>query len=259
MHIRSFLFLILTLLVSCNASEDNRDKVSVAVAANMMTVINPLKNAFVDRYHIDVEVSSASSGVLTSQINNGAPFDVFLSANMDYAQRVYDANYAKKLPEIYSKGQLVFWNFTDEGEGANLESLSSDNVHLIGIANPETSPFGAAAKELLQRDSLWWKLEDKFVFGENISQINTYIKTQSVDVGLTSLSGIKFQEKATGVIGVPGSFSLADPALYTPIEQAIVILKHGEIENKKNTQLFYDFMFSADARRILLDYGYVVN
>ena len=243
------LFLISSILFSCNS--DNKNKVSIAVANNMQFAMEEITSQFEEKYGISVEVSSGSSGTLTSQIKQGAPYDVFISANMKYPKSLHNDKLTVEAPKIYAYGSLVFWTLKDVDINEGLKSLLNDNIKKIAIANPETAPYGIAAVEALKNAKLHEILNSKIIYGEGVSQVNQYVKSGAVDVGITSKSVVyspKLVEK--------GTYIDVDKTLYNQIEQGIVILKKGKETNFKNAELFYNFMFTSEVKIILTKFGY---
>jgi molybdate transport system substrate-binding protein len=148
----------------------------------------------------------------------------------------------------------VLWNLKDLSLKDGLKTLLDDKFKKIAIANPETAPYGMAALEALKNAKLNDALAPKIIWGEGVSQINQYVKSESVDAGLTSKS-VLFSPK----IKKKGNSIDIDKDLYTPIEQGIVLLKYGKNNNNKNAELFYKFMFSDKTKTILTKFGYDVN
>ncbi|MEP1787957.1 molybdate ABC transporter substrate-binding protein, partial [Reichenbachiella sp.] len=127
-------------------------------------------------------------------------------------------------------------------------------IEKIAIANSEIAPYGIAALEALNNDSLYDQLRTKFIVGESIGQVNQYIQLKAVDIGITSKS-VLYSPHVTE----KGKSIEIDQKLYAPIDQGIVILKHGKENNLIHAELFYDFMFSDEVRSILFNFGYNVN
>ena len=250
-----FLFLLL-MLTSCNSDGDmklEQPTVSVAVSANMMPVMQELKSAFEAKTSVHVEVSSASSGILTAQIKNGAPFDVFLSADMFYPKEIDASGKAAEVPKSYARGLLILWTRKNIRLSDDLSFLLSDSLTKIGLPKPESAPYGLAAKQTLLKSDLWNLLSDKIVYGESVSQVNQYVNLKAVDVGFSSKSVLytDFPEDATSL--------QIDTAMYAPILQGAVLLNHATAENPVNGPLFYHFLWSDKAQSILRNYGYLVH
>lgn len=253
------LFALLLLLFSCGADEDDPDQngpgaVAVAVSANMQFAFEELSTAFETETGIKVEATVASSGVLTAQISNGAPFDLFLSANMKYPDKLYGDSIAATAPEVYASGALILWSTGTDSLPTSLAGLSASAFEKIGVPDPEGAPYGKAAVAALHSAGMFDSIATKIIYGESVGQVNQYVHLGAVDIGFTAKS-VVFRPQFKG----EGKWVDVDPALYEPIKQGVVILEHGQNENLVNTERFYAFLFTDKAREILLDYGYRVN
>jgi molybdate transport system substrate-binding protein len=227
-------------------------RINVAVAANMQFAMEDLAEAFEKKTGIGCELIVSSSGKLTAQIKQGAPFDVFVSANMMYPEEVQNSGLAAAPPKVYAYGKLILWTMKD-GIEPSIEMLSDPSVRHIALANPKTAPYGVAALEVLDHYQLFDPLKKKIVYGESIAQTNQYVTTGSVELGFTALSVVRSPEW-TG----KGKWTAIESDLYSPIEQGVVVVKrdNGRVEAAKQ---FYDFLSSEEARQVLESYGYAVS
>lgn len=221
----------------------------VAVAANLQGVIKVLGKDFKDKTGIGIEPIVGSSGNLSTQIKNGAPYDVFLSADMSFPENLYKEGFSTKAPEVYAFGSLVICSTSDIGFENWERMLLSARIKKIAIANPAIAPYGKAAEEALKQKGVWNDVQSKMVQGESIAQVNTYITTSVVDVGFTTQALIKDSEGKTKLY-----WKLIDPKSYTPIKQGMVIIKATKAA--PDAEKFYQYMLSAAAKGILKDYGY---
>jgi molybdate transport system substrate-binding protein len=212
----------------------------VAAAANLQSVITVLQKDFKQRTNIDIDPIVGSSGKLVAQIKNGAPYDVFLSADMSFPETLYKDGLSAKAPVVYALGNLIICSTKDIG------------FKKIAIANPEVAPYGLAASTLLKKKGILDNVKSKMVYGESISQVNTYITTGVVDVGFTMQALVKDPANKTKLF-----WKLIDPKTYTPIQQGLVILKHGE--TNPDAEKFYNYILSADAKHIFEQYGYRIQ
>jgi molybdate transport system substrate-binding protein len=230
-------------------------KVSVAVAANVQFAMQQLKTQFEKETGIELDVSIGSSGKFTTQIEQGAPYDVFVSADVSYPTTLYKEGLTVDSPKVYANGLLVLWTArTDIKPSADLKLLLTDDVKKIAIANPKTAPYGVAAVEALKYYQLYDQVQSKLVYGESIAQTNQYITTLSADIGFTAKSVVLADEMKG-----KGAWVDVDPKAYDPIAQAAVVLKHGKDTNADASQKFYNFLYSAEAKAILKQYGYIVK
>jgi molybdate transport system substrate-binding protein len=226
--------------------------IKVAAAANLQGVIKVLQADFLKKTGIGVDPIIGSSGNLTAQIKNGAPFDVFLSADMAFPQDLFANGFAVAKPVVYASGSLIICSTNNIGFDNVERILLTPAIKKIAIANPAIAPYGKAAVEYLQLKGVLSEVKSKTVYGESIAQVNTYITTGVVDVGFTTQSFIKNQEGKIKLY-----WKAIDPKTYAPIQQGIVLLKHAN-ENA-NAQKFYQYILSADAKKIFREYGYYVQ
>jgi molybdate transport system substrate-binding protein len=224
----------------------------VAAAANLQSVIKVLGADFTKKTGVVVEPIVGSSGNLSTQITNGAPYDVFLSADMEFPQKLYAAGFTLQKPVVYAKGSLIICSSKNLGFTNWERLLLTDAVKKVAIANPAIAPYGRASVEALKLKGIYSEIQSKVVTGESISQVNTYITTGVADVGFTTQALVKDLESKQTIY-----WQAIDPKTYTPIEQGIVVLKHAE--GNANAQKFYQYILGADAKRIFKEYGYIVD
>lgn len=230
-------------------------KVTVAVAANMQYAFKALQQDYEKRSGAQIETIIGSSGKLTQQITEGAPFDIFISADIKYPQKLYQNHLTAGEPKIYANGVLVLWSAKPGVKpAANLQQLLDDKIKSIAIANPKTAPYGVAAEEILKSYGLLDKVKNKIVYGESITQTSQFIASQAADIGFTAKS-IVLSDEMKG----KGMWVDLDEKRYTPISQAAVILKYGQDNNAQASQKFYDYLYSAAAKNILKKFGYIVK
>lgn len=249
-----FLSILLSILSCQNTRTEN---LRIATAANMQFVMEELTKTFTAEYNIKCETIISSSGKLTAQIIQGAPYDLFLSADLKYPTELYDQNLAIEKPKIYAYGNLVLWTSKENLQLENLEKsislISSDTIKHIAIANPKTAPYGAAAIQVLHHFDLFKKIENKLVYGENIAQTNQFVSTQAAELGFTAKSVVLSPRMKN-----QGRWISIDSGIYTPISQGVVLLKTPP-NRLANAQKFYNFLFSPKAKEILNNFGYTVS
>ena len=232
-----------------------QNKLTIAAAANVQYVMNELVKAFDSSTGIKTDIILNSSGKLTAQIKEGAPYDVFVSADMKFPQELYKSGYAIDSPKVYANGLLVLWTTQTAIKPApDLSVLTTDAIKKIAIANPQTAPYGEASVEAMNYYKVYDKVKDKLVYGESISQTNQYIISGSADVGFTAKS-IVLADEMKG----KGTWIDINRKSYKPIQQGAVILKHGNETNQEPAKKFYKYLYSEKAKSILKKYGYVVN
>jgi molybdate transport system substrate-binding protein len=227
-------------------------KINIAVAANVSYAINDLKKEFKKQYpNIKVNVTLGSSGKLTAQIKHGAPYDIFMSANMKYPQTLYKDNLAITKPKIYAYGSLAFISIKKRDFTKGINLLTSNSIKKIAIANPKTAPYGIASFEALKKAKIFNKIKHKFIYGESISQTVSYAMI-ATDVGIIAKSSLYSPKMKRFKKGI--NWKSIDTKLYNPINQGIVILKKSK--NNNEAKAFYDFILSNKAKKILEKFGY---
>lgn len=245
--------LLLTSLLSLLSSSAIAATLTVAVAANVQYAFDDLQSAFKKETGHELKAVYGSSGKLTAQIMNGAPFDVFLSADMEYPEKLHQAGLATTAPQVYAYGTLVLWTLKDIDLKQWQSALTAPEIGKIAVANPKTAPYGRETMKVLSRFKLDDALKNKFVFGESISQTNQYIHSQAADAGFTAKSVVVSPEmKGKGKwIDLPKD-------AYQPIAQGVIVLKHGQQTNSHVAQQFFDFVLSTKSRAILERNGYLL-
>ncbi len=228
------------------------EKINIAVAANVSYAIDDLIKEFnKSNPDTEVQVTLGSSGKLTAQIKNGAPYDLFMAANMKYPEALEKDEIAVTKPIVYAQGSLAMLSAKKIDFSKGLALLKEDKIKKIAIANPKTAPYGKATIEALKNAKI--DVTKKFVYGESISQTVSYAIT-AADLGFIAKSSLyspkmkKFEKNSNWVD--------VDPKLYTPINQGIVILRKAK--SSKDTKAFYDFILSDSAKKIFKEFGYLV-
>lgn len=243
-----FPLLCLNLVLSCGTRHS--DKLTIAVAANMQFAMEELKVSFEKETTISCELIIGSSGKLTAQIKEGAPFDIFISADVKYPMELYNNGYTISEPTVYSFGNLVLWTLSDFEP--TIERLTNKEIKHIALANPKTAPYGSAAIEVLKHYTLMDSLQNKLVYGESISQTNQFIISQAADVGFTAKSVVLSPQMRD-----MGRWIAISDDIHTPIAQGVVILKNRSTQ-LENSRQFVDFLIYGKGKDILTKFGYTV-
>jgi len=228
-------------------------EITVAVAANVQYAFEEIKDAFQSQTGIGIKEVIGSSGRLAVQIENGAPFDVFLSADTDYPNALNDKGLTYGDPKIYAYGALVLWAMNKIDLSNGLAILVDPSIDKIAVASPGTSPYGRQAVRAMEYEKIYGQVKHKLVYGESIAQVNQFIFSQAADIGLTSQSSV-FAHSMKG----QGTWIEADQNIYEPIAQGAVILKHAQQNSLPEAKQFLDFIFSKDGRAVFEKYGYVL-
>jgi molybdate transport system substrate-binding protein len=229
-------------------------EISVAAAADLQFAMQDIAARFEKQTGKTVKAIYGSSGNFLQQIQNGAPFDLFFSASLDYAKKLEAAGLTEPGSYYqYAKGRIVIWVQTDSklDLSPGLKVLLDPAVKKIAIANPLHAPYGQAAVAALQRENIYDKVKDRFVLGENISQTASFVVSGAADVGIVALSlalSPNMKDK--------GRYAEVPAGEYPPIEQACVMLRSSK--NKKVAEQFLMFVKTPAIREVLRSYGFDV-
>ncbi|HVT49962.1 MAG TPA: molybdate ABC transporter substrate-binding protein [Dongiaceae bacterium] len=225
------------------------DEVNVAVAANFTDAAKEIGQAFKAKTGNDAVFSFGASGALYTQISQGAPFQVFLSADSTRPQKAVDEGYGVAGTNFtYAVGKLVLWT-KKAGLTASEDTLKGGNFNKVSICDPKAAPYGQAAVETMQSLKLYDTLQPKLVQGANITQAYQFVDTGNAEIGFVALSQ---------VIGkTEGSQWMVPQDLYKPIKQDAVLLSKGA--NSKAAKDFVDFLKGPEATAIIKKYGYEVG
>jgi molybdate transport system substrate-binding protein len=212
--------------------------------ANMQFAMSSLIEKFEQATGIPCESVVSSSGKLTAQIREGAPFDIFASADMQYPEALYKSGLTTGPPAVYAHGKLVLWTLRGELE-LTTGILTSPDIRHIALANPKTAPYGSAAVTALRRLGVFEQVEAKLVYGESIAQVNQFVLSKTADIGFTAKSVVLSPE-----LRGQGRWLELNEALCPPVAQGAVIIRRSE-GVREEALLFYDFLLSAESRRLL--------
>ena len=244
------LFALLSAFVFTNALADD---IPVAVAANFAAPMEEIAEAFNQITGHRLKISTGASGKFYAQIRNGAPFQVFLSADQEKPEQLEKDGLAVQGTRFtYAIGKLALWSADPDKVDNKGKALESGRFNKIAIANPKTAPYGEAAIETLSALKLKTRLEPKFVMGENISQTHQFVASGNAELGFVALSQISRNNQLTG-----GSMWLVPEKLYSPIKQDAVLLLTGK-DSAAARQLLA-FLKSDRAVRIIQSFGYGIH
>jgi molybdate transport system substrate-binding protein len=230
-------------------------QITVAAAADLNAALTDIVASYEKSGGGMVRLSFGSSGNLFSQIQNGAPFDVFLSADLDYPNKLIESGFAEKSSlHHYAVGQIVLWvpasSPLDVAHRA-MNILLDPSVKKISLANPEHAPYGRAAVAALRHFGLYEKVSDRFVFGENVSQAAQFVESGNAQVGFVALS----HALAPGM-GDKGRYWVIPSDAYPPLQQAVVVLSHSS--KKAEAAAFLQYLKKPEATAVLRHYGFSV-
>jgi molybdate transport system substrate-binding protein len=236
--------------LACLASVNAQSPLRVAAAADLEPVLPPILVQFSQATGIKAEATFQASAVLTTQIQNGAPFDLFLSADLGYPRRLIDAGLGDApAPIPYAKGTLVLWARKDSHlPPPSLDLLRNPDLKRLAVANPDRAPYGKAALAALTSLKLYDELKPRLVTAENISQTAQFVDSGNADAGLISLTSA-----LTPRLSADGSYFVIPRDLYPPIEQGAVIVK--ATTQRAAAQKLLDYLLSAPIQAQLAKSG----
>ena len=244
---------MLSVVAFLSLSNAYADEVNVAVAANFSAPIEEIAKEFSKATGHQLKISTGASGKFYAQIKNGAPFQVFLSADEEKpAQLEKDGLAIQGSRFTYAIGKLVLWSADPSLVDPKGKVLESAKFNKVALANPKTAPYGEAAIEALTALRLKNQLESKFVMGENISQTYQFVSTGNAEIGFVALSQITKDNKLTG-----GSAWIVPEKLYSPIKQDAVLLVTGK--DSSAAREFMAFLKSNESLKVIKSYGYGIN
>jgi molybdate transport system substrate-binding protein len=243
--------IILALFVVSMASA--QEKVSVAAAANVSSVADELQAAFLKDYpHYTIEFTFGASGALATQILNGAPFQVYLSADTSFPQKLVDAKMTAGPIQVYAVGKLIFLTTKTLDLSRGLSVLLDPAVAQFANSNPETAPYGRAAQEALVNAGIFERVKSKLVMAQTVAQALQFTLT-ATDAGFVNKSALYSAEVKPW--NKQGTFWFeVDPRLYAPIEQGFVVMKFAA--SRPAVAAFSSFLLSPDAQAVFAAFGY---
>ena len=242
----------LTLALLLVAAPLRAEQIHVAAAADLRFALDEIIALFRKAHPGDsVEVSYGSSGKLYAQIRNGAPFDLFFSADSELPEKLVQAGLAGSDVRPYGLGRLVVWRPGSDTPPLALADLARPEIRRIALANPKHAPYGMRAVEALKAAQVWEAVNSRLVHGENIAQTAQFVRSGNADAGIIALS----LALAPAFAG-KGSYTLIPDELHQPLHQGFVILKRAD--GKALARDFADFLAEPDVRGIMRRYGFSV-
>jgi molybdate transport system substrate-binding protein len=236
-------------LIAAGACAKSPHKVRVAAAADLAKAFTELSTEFTARTGIPIELEFGSSGLLAKQIEQGAPFSLFAAADRGYVDQAIKSGHCDAATaHLYARGRLVVWTPAGVKAPARLADLADPRFHTIAIANPEHAPYGRAAKQALEHQGVWPTLQDRIVLGENVQATMLYARNHSADAAIVALS--------LAVITDGGTSLPIDPALHTPLDQAMVVC--GGSDDARAARQFSEFISSREGREVMTRYGFLL-
>jgi molybdate transport system substrate-binding protein len=249
-----FVSLFLLSAILANASSASVQPLTVAAASDLQWVLKETASRFEAKTGVPVRLSFGSSGNLFSQIENGAPYDLFFSADVDYARELAINHFADPGSLLqYASGKIVLWVPKDSplDLSRGLDVLRDPSMRRLAIANPQHAPYGRAAEMALKKSGLWPDVSAKLVQGENISQTAQLVQSGNADAGILALSLV-----VAPAMKDQGKYYVIPADLYPPLKQACIIVNTSP--HKAEARQFLEFVNSPEVRQLFEHYGFSV-
>jgi molybdate transport system substrate-binding protein len=228
-------------------------EINVAAAADLSAAFQEIATNYQKRTGVVVKLSFGASGALTQQIQNGAPFDLFFSADMDYPRQLIASGHGESASLYrYAVGQLVIWVPKDsplDVEHKGMDVLLDPSVKKVAMANPQHAPYGRAAAAALKHYGLYEKVSDRLVLGENVSQAAQFVESGNAQVGFVALA----HATAPAMQG-RGKYWVVPAEAHPPLDQGAIQISHSP--NAQDAAEFLKFMKTPEAAEILRRYGF---
>jgi len=247
-HLLATLVLSGSLIVGCKQpAAAQAAPVQVAAASDLTLAFEELGTLFEARTGQKATFSFAASGALAKQLSQGAPFDLFAAASSSFVDTTVQAGACDGTTKaLYARGHLVAWSKAGGPRLATLADLRRPDIQHIAIANPEHAPYGKAAREALTRGGIWNDIASKIVLAENVRQALQFAQTGNAEVAMVALSLVAKEQS--------GSRLVVDSSLHAPIEQTLVVCRHGK--NQAGARAFAELVASAEGQALLERYGF---
>ena len=247
--------LLRPLLLACSllfAATAHAEKITVAAAADLKFAMDEIVATFKKaNAGNEVDVIYGSSGKFHTQIQQGAPYDLYFSADIGFPRELAKEGFAASEVKPYAFGRIVLWSANLDASKMTLESLLDPKIARVAIANPKHAPYGKRAEEALRAAGLWEKVEPKLVYGENIAHTAQFVQTGNAQVGVIALALAVNPELAS-----KGGYWLIPDKLHAPLEQGYIITKRAE--GNALAKRFADYMGGKPARAVMTKYGFVL-
>jgi molybdate transport system substrate-binding protein len=232
-----------------NTTQDNKTELTIAAAADLVIAFKEIGDLYEKNTGDKLKLIFSSSGTAREQIENGAPYDVYASANIKFVDDLIEKDkIIADTKELYAIGRVgVATKVGSPLQVKEVSDLLKTDFKKIAMANPEHAPYGLAAKQALESLGLWEKLKDKMVYGKDIQDTLTLIKSGNVEAGFISLSVVNKDEV---------NFLLIDDKMHQPLKQAMAVVKGTKLE--KEARNFIKFVNGEQGREIMKKYGFVL-
>lgn len=243
---------LLIVIFSLFSALAHAEKITIAAASDLKFAMDEIVSSFKQANPDDqIELAYGSSGNFNTQIQQGAHFDLFFSADIGFPRELVKNGLAASEVKPYAVGRIVLWSAGLDATKMTLASLTDPSITRIAIANPKHAPYGKRAEEALRASGLWEQIEPKLVYGENIVQTTQFVQTGNAQIGIIALSLAGNPE-----LSQKGGYWLIPDNLHEPLEQGFIITKRAE--NNALAKRFADYMLSSPVRLVMTKYGFVL-
>jgi molybdate transport system substrate-binding protein len=235
-------------VAACSSKPDGRT-VRIAAASDLAKAFEELGKEFKSKTGITPDFRFGSSGLLSKQIEQGAPYFLFASANRTFAENVIQAGRCDaRSAKLYARGRIVVWTPTGVAAPVKLADLADARFKRIAIADPAHAPYGVAARQALEKANVWSQIEDRMVLGENVQAAMLYAQRKEVDAAVVALS--------LAVVTDGGAFLPIDQSMHEALDQQLVVCGNGEEADA--ARAFSEFINSREGREVMTRYGFLL-
>lgn len=246
------LMLILVVMCLMPIAPAQAEKITIAAAADLKFALDEIVAGFRKSHPADeIQVSYGSSGKFQTQIQQGAPYDLFFSADISFPRQLARLGLAASEVKPYAVGRIVLWSAGQDAAKITLASLADPRFKRIAIANPKHAPYGKRAEEALRAAGVWESVRSRLVLGESVAQAAQFVQSGNAQAGIIALSLALSPE-----LTKKGGYVLIPDTLHQPLEQGYIITRRGG--EKTLAATFSDYMDSKPARGIMTKYGFVL-
>lgn len=245
-------WLLLVILLGASMRPALAETVTIAAAADLKFAMEEIVAGFRQAHPAAaVDTVYGSSGKFHTQIRQGAPYDLYFSADIAYPRLLAQEGFAASAVRPYALGRLVLWSRSRDASKMTLADLADPAIHKVAIANPKHAPYGKRAEEALRAAGVWEKVQGRLVLGENIAQTAQFVQSGNAEIGIIALALALNKELAA-----QGGYALIDDALHAPLEQGFIVTRRAAANPL--AQRFAAYMGSPEARRIMTNYGFAL-
>ncbi len=240
-------------VVACHKAPSGPAPLKVAAAADLAAAFKDVGAAYEKKTGQPVSFSFGSTGLLAKQIEEGAPYDVFASANTSYADDAVKSGACfAETKSLYGVGRIVIWAKSGDALPTRIEDLANPKYTKIAIANPDHAPYGQAAKQALMKAGVWDSVSTRVVYGENVQQALQFAQSGNAEISIVALSLAIVSE---------GQYLPLDPALHDRIDQVLVACKGSSNAStpSESATAFTTFVASPEGRTIMRRFGFLLS